>query len=223
VRVVEDLASGRHLASRWRDALIEKAGFTALPFPVTPMQEPSRRRLESFIARVDRLRSYSFFDGGENIAGATVREKDGRLEVEFHGPPDEATDAVLLHIRVLMQGDDVSFMRLAELYADPGLSDYWKEQHAWWRAELNRRLDEAYAYGPQGSLMHRDLFHMILYGGRGHEKAKDPAYRLYREWVKEDWQRQSAENTFFQVVIWIYSIAHNIAVATREELAIRRG
>lgn len=65
------------------------------------MRPDSRRRLEAFIARVTQLESYSFFIGKENIAGGTIREVDGKTRIEFHGPSDEATDAVLLHLRVL--------------------------------------------------------------------------------------------------------------------------
>src|SRR5262245_62013507 len=103
------------------------------------MNPDSRRRLEAFVARVEKLESYSFFSGGTNVAGMTMTPVGGQAVVEMHGPSDEATDAVLLHIRILTQRDDISIGRMVELHDDPGISHQWKLEHARWRATLNAR------------------------------------------------------------------------------------
>jgi len=169
---------------------------------------------------VDEIEKYSFFEKGANIAGFRLRPVDGKWVAEFHGPSNEQLDAVLLHVRVLIRGDDISIGRMAELYDDPGVSAKWRDEHQHWRAQLNERLNWIAAEGDgRGVLTHRNVLDMFLYGRRGHFKEQDEAYRLYETWVIDEASREMLQDTFYQVVIWVLAIAHNLAVATREELA----
>jgi hypothetical protein len=184
------------------------------------MRPDSRRRLEAFVARVTQLERYSFFDGGENIAGTTVRYVNDTPMIESHGPSDEAIDAVLFHIRVLTQRDDISIGRLAELYDDSTISQAWRDEHLKWRTILNSRLNDVYAEGPGGQqLTYGQALEMELHGNRGHYKSTDRAYRLHEAWVRTDFERQMTRDVLNQLIIWIAAIAHNIAAASREELA----
>jgi hypothetical protein len=178
----------------------------------------SERRLRAFVARVAKIESYPYFKGGTNISGCTLRRVDGDWVAEFHAPPDHDTDAVLLHLRLLVQNDDISIGRLAELYTDLGISEAWKKEHEHWRAILNQRLDDRYAEGPQGFLTYRDVLKMFLYGDAAHYREKDEAYQLRAKWIRSEEERALTADTFQQVIIWILAVAHNIAVASRVEL-----
>lgn len=180
------------------------------------MRPDTKRRLEAFVARVDQLRSYSILKDPANVAGMTVRVGEGgEQHVEFHHPTEEATDAALLHIRVLIQRDDISIGRMGELYADPAISNEWKQEHRRMRDWLNTRLDEPYG----GGLTYRDVLEAFLHGRRGHFKSTDRGYRLYDQLATDDVARQLHQDTFYQVLVWILAAAHNVAVATRKELA----
>ena len=113
------------------------------------MRPETRTRLEAFVARVDQLRSYSILKDPAHVARLTVRWHGENPEIEFQHPTDEATDAALLHIRVLIQRDDISIGRMAELYDDPGLSDEWKQEHGRMRDWLNGRFTAKGTRGPE--------------------------------------------------------------------------
>jgi hypothetical protein len=187
---------------------------------VADLLPDTRRRLEGLVSRIEEVERYPFFKGGANIAGGSYKRSEDRTwTAEFHGPEPHETDAVLLLMRMLVQRDDFSIGRLEELCEDPGLSDSWKEEYRQRRERLNRRLDEIHATGAKGTLTYRQVMHMFLYGRRGHFKGTDEGYKLYDIWVTNDRERQLLQDTFFQVVIWVFTTAINIARASREELA----
>jgi hypothetical protein len=183
------------------------------------MHADSRRRLQAFVDRVEKIRGYPFFQGGEKIAGMSIRIVDGRWEADFPGPPDHETDAVLYHIRLLIGNDDVSIGRLEEIAADPAISDLWKEEYERWRSALNARLALPYAEGAKGSLTCREALEMAMHGERGHYRSKDRAYKRFQHWVTGETERLLLQDQLYQLMILVVACANNIAVASRTELA----
>jgi hypothetical protein len=184
------------------------------------MLTESKRRLQAFVALVEQIESYSYFRGGGNIAGATIRPAEcGHWSVDFHGPPDEPTDAVAFRVRLLTHSDDLSMRRMGELFEDSGVSDEWREAYEACAGALRRRMSETWAEGPRGILSFRDAFEMELHGHRGHHRAADPAFQNYQLWITNDFERENLKNTFHQILIWVVAAAHNLAIACRRELA----
>ena len=183
------------------------------------MRPDSRRRLQAFAARVDEIETYTIFEKRDNIAGLRAHEVDGQWVIDFYGPSSEQLAAVLLHLRLFVQSDDISIRRMEALYDDPDVSEAWKTEHRRWRAELNARLERVAAEGDaRGVLTHRQVLHMFLFGRLGHFIERDEAYRLYDTWVTDETSHALLLDTFHEAVIWILATIHNIGAASREEL-----
>jgi hypothetical protein len=183
------------------------------------MRPDSRRRLQAFVARVDEIETYTICEKRGNVAGLRAHEMDGQWVFDFYGPSREELAAVLHHIHVFYRRDDISIGRMAELYDDPAVSETWKTEHRRWRTAFNARLDRVAAEGDaRGTLTHRQVLDMFLYGRLVHFKEQDEGYRLYETWITDETSREILLDTFHGVVIWILAIVHNIAVASREEL-----
>jgi len=109
--------------------------------------------------------------------------------------------------------------RMGELVVDPGISEEWRNSYERSAGWLRVRMGDTWAEGPKGRLSFRDAFDTELHGHRGHHRVNDPAFQNYQKWVTDDFERQNLENTFHQILIWIVAAAHNLAVASRRELA----
>lgn len=179
----------------------------------------TQKRLEDFIRRVDYIRSLSYFDGKDNIAGFETKMVGGKLQVDFYQPSDEKRDALLFNFRLFIQDkDDISLRRLVELYDDPGISDFWKNEHKHYREKLNEWLGFVVVEGQEGQITNRDVLDMFLYGKFGHRDEDDKSYKMYQKWVNNEVEFEITHNTFHTILISILAIIINISIASREEL-----
>jgi hypothetical protein len=180
----------------------------------------SKKRLQDFIDRSDRVETLSYLENQENITGFEIIQTDEGPQVEFYQPDDEKRDALLFNLRLFVQDkDDYSIRRLCELYDDPDVSDLWKDEHRAIRSELNVKLDRVAAEGDRGRITHRDVFYMFLYGCLGHSDEDDRYYQLYREWITDENVYKILHNTLHIVLVWILAAVMNISRASKEELA----
>jgi hypothetical protein len=180
----------------------------------------TQKQLEDFVKRVDYIRSLSYFDGKDKVAGFQTKMVEDKLQVDFYQPSDEKRDALLFNFRLFIQDkDDISLRRLVELYDDPGVSDFWKNEHKHYREKLNEWLDFVVVVeGEKGELTNRDVLEMFLYGKFGHRDEDDKSYKMYQEWVNNEAEFEIMHNTFHTILISILAVIMNLSVASREEL-----
>lgn len=125
----------------------------------------------------------------------------------------------MFNLRFFVQDkDDISLRRLTELYEDSGFSDQWKKEHEFYRKELNDRLERIAAEGPKGEFTHKDVLDMFLCGNFGHFNQDDKAYKLYQEWVTDEFEYEMLYDTFHQIIIWLLVVIENISAASKREL-----
>jgi hypothetical protein len=139
--------------------------------------------------------------------------------VEFHAPPDEERDALLLTLRLFVQpGDSVSFDAMTKVLDDPGVSDIWKTEFKEAVREYQERLARVAVETPTGQMIsHGDVFTMFLHGEIAHVK-QNPARAMFKQWVSNAEEEAVLGDTFHQVIIWTAAKAMNIARASQEEL-----
>ena len=183
------------------------------------MRPDSRTRLEAFVALIEKVEQYPYFSGGERVAGSSLSIVNGQPVMEFFGPPDDQTDAVALRVRLLTHGDDISIRRLGELFDDPGISIEWRESYERWAGALQLKMGQTWAKGSKGTLTIREAFDMELHGHRGHYKAADRAFKTYQRWVTSEFERECLESAFHEVLIFVVAVGHNLALASRREIA----
>jgi hypothetical protein len=183
------------------------------------MRDESKKRLELFVERATYIENLSYLEDAENLVGFEVNTSGEKWQVDFYQPDDEERDALLFNLRLFVQDkDDISIRRMTELYSDHGISIAWKHEHRTIREELNAKLDVIAAEGLKGTITHRDIFYMFLYGKLGHLDEDDSTYKLYQEWVTNDTAYAYMHNTFHSTIIWILVAVINISRACRDEL-----
>jgi hypothetical protein len=176
-------------------------------------------RLQEFIKRAEYIRTFSYLEEQDRIAGFEIKKVGDKFQVDFYQPSDEKRDALLFNIRLFIQDkDDISLRRLTDLYNDPGISDQWKKELEHYRKELNDRLEWIATEGPKGKISHRDVLNMFLYGKFGHHDQDDRAYKLYKKWITDENEYEIMHNTFHTILVWILAVIINISVVSKKEL-----
>ncbi|MBN8581428.1 MAG: hypothetical protein J0L96_12215 [Anaerolineae bacterium] len=180
------------------------------------MKLDSKRQLEDFIERAEKIRKFSYLNEGENIVGFQIIGE----KIDFYQPTDEQLEAVVLNLRLFLQnGDGISFRELAKLCEDPDISKYWKDEFIVIRQNLNISLDiEVVEDSNKGKLTNRDILNMFVFGKLAHKDPKDKHNELYRRWVTSDVEYKILINTFHTVVLSVLSAVFNISLISRKEL-----
>jgi hypothetical protein len=183
------------------------------------MRSETKKRLEDFIERAEHIRTFSYFEGKEDIAGFKMKKVGDKWLADFYQPRDEQRDAILMHLRLFIQDkDDISFRKLGDLIDDPDLSTKWKEEFESIRQVLSIRLDEVVSEGQKGKITNRDVLNMFLFGKIAHSNPSDESNKLYQKWVTNDTEYEILHNTFHVILIWLSTAVLNISSASKEEL-----
>lgn len=185
------------------------------------MKLDSKRQLEDFIERAEKVRKFSYLDGGENILGFQISDE----RIDFYQPTDEQLEAVVLNLRLFLRnGDGISFRELAKLCEDPDISKYWKDEFIAIRQILNIRLDiEVVEKSNKGKLTNKDILNMFVFGKLAHKDPEDIHNKLYRKWVTSDVEYKILLNIFHTVVLSVLSAVFNISLISRKELQQTEG
>lgn len=186
------------------------------------MKPENKQRLEEFVERAEKIRTYSYLDGKDKMVGFTINKVEDNWQVDYYQPSDEQRDALLLHLRIFLQDkDNVSFGKLAELHDDPEISEQWKTKFELERRILNIRLDQIAAESKTEKITHRDILNMFLYGRIAHNQPGDKPNKLYRKWVNSEVAYNDMHNTFHTIIVWLLRAVLNISLASREELQMK--
>ncbi len=183
------------------------------------MKPETQKRLEDFIERAEKIRSYSYLEGNDDIVGFTLNKVGDKWQADYYQPSDEQRDALLLHLRLFIQDkDNISLRKLADLCDDSELSEKWKTEFKFQREILNFRLDQLAAESKTEKLTYRDILNMFLFGKIAHDNPNDEANKLYKKWVASEIAYKDMHNTFHEVIIWLLTAILNISSASKEEL-----
>lgn len=122
------------------------------------MKPETKKRLEEFVERAEKIRTYSYLDGKDDIIGFTMNKVGDKWQVDYYQPSDKQRDALLLHLRLFLQDkDNISFKRLSDLCNDLELSEKWKAEFEFQRKILNIRLDQVAAESKTEKITYRDI------------------------------------------------------------------
>ena len=183
------------------------------------MKPETRKRLEDFVERAEKIRSYSYLDGKDGIVGFTLNKVGDKWQADFYQPTDEQQDAISIHLRVfILDKDNISFRKLAELCDDPEISEKWKTEFKFERKILNNRLDQVAAESKTDKITHRDILNMFLFGKISHNNPSDGANKLYQKWITSELAYKDMHNTFHMIIVWLLRAILNISSASKEEL-----
>jgi hypothetical protein len=183
------------------------------------MKPETKKRLEEFVERAEKIRTYSYLDGKDDIIGFTMNKVGDNWQVDYYQPSDEQRDALLLHLRLFLQDkDNISFKKLADLCNDPELSEKWKTEFEFQRKILNIRLDQVAAESKTEKITYRDVLYMFLFGKIAHNNPSDKNNKLYHKWVTSKIAYKDMSNTFHEVIIWLLTALLNISSVSKEEL-----
>lgn len=185
------------------------------------MTQQSREQLQGFIQRADRVERSTYWkkmmqEGGAKVSFRWAKDAGGGYAHNF--PDEEAVDALMLTARMFVQNNDpVSFGNMANLDADPGLSDAWKERLHDVRTGLNGFLDGNSMFQIDGQrYTHREIFYTFLYGYLAHTDKKYAA--KFNLWKSNTLAFPMIEWEFHHIVGRLLAAVDYLAHWTRMEL-----
>lgn len=176
------------------------------------MEERTKKVLELFIKKADKLKSRSFIkyivDGGE----LTLRMTEN-APLEKFGPDDEAAEAFIPTFRLFFQDSNgFSFKYLDEVISnDHALSEYWKQEVRSVRNWLNQFLDGPSLLSVNSEVpTRRNVMDVFFYGDLLHTSTDKKQGIFGRSWREqfELWEQQESVHYFYQLEL--ASIMFNI-------------
>jgi hypothetical protein len=139
-------------------------------------------------------------------------------------PDEEATDALVLTLRLLIQdNDEVSFGSMAKLVHEDGISKAWKDRFSATRKELNDHLRDSSMFaekrGKNSTLVpytSREVFETFLYGAMAHRQSEKQ--KRYKRWSKRP-DFVLLESIFTNVAVNLLNASNVVAKLCELELA----
>ncbi|MFN8399317.1 MAG: hypothetical protein U0X74_04820 [Anaerolineales bacterium] len=182
------------------------------------MKLESKKRLNDFVERAERIRNYSYFDNGEKIVGFKVRKLDVGMKIDYYQPDNEKLDAISTTLRLFFQNKDgISFRKMAELCDDPDISKEWKEEFNFYRNNQNLMFEEIVIEGDKGKLTNKEILDMFLYGKLVHN-IDDDNHKLYKKWVNNETEYEILYNMFHVVLVRVLTTVLNISSICKKEI-----
>lgn len=149
------------------------------------MRPESKEQLQQFMQRALKVLRSNYVKQVMENKGFSLNlswKKGEEAQFTTNIPDEEKRDALLLTARMFVQKNDpVSFMRMAELDNDPGVSAEWKQMFQLIRDGLNGALDTPIQITVNGqNPTHREVFYTFLYGNYAHTEKK--YVTTYEQW-----------------------------------------
>lgn len=185
------------------------------------MNDETRKALQLFIEKSDKLRSLGFLTTINELSFHWNTTK-GEEKLEITGPTQEQIDAFVLTFRFFVQDNEHTSLRWLAMHVGdgPDMSEHWKREFSEVRKELNNILD---SFPPiQVSIANykpptwRDVMDVFIYGDLSH--ANEKKREIFKSWMHHLPTKGLLTVQFVQIVSAVTAGLFHIAEITKEEL-----
>lgn len=186
---------------------------------MSDLSAEARRRLTKFVERVHRIRDSRYVKHWtEKGTGVKIRATQDGVQIIANFPDREATEALILNLRLFLQKSDfVSFHKLERLLEDPTVSDGWKERFIECKAGMDAWLDSYSGFIIDDTkYSFRELMNVPLFGDFAHITEKEAP--LYDLWSSAP-HYEIIEKTFHDCLHCVINGAAKVSHWSERELA----
>jgi hypothetical protein len=152
----------------------DKKAVTGCKVTGANMKENTRRILELFVEKADKLKSFGFDEHVKSVGLGfkATRTDNNDWTIEFGLPDEKERDAFLLTFRLFYQrNESISITNINQLATDPDLSEQWRKGVAVAQKAYSDYLEGYSDYSVQlfdGHPTRGEMFETVLYGSLAH-------------------------------------------------------